>query len=139
MNWGRSIVVAFVLFASYIGYLVYVCISQPDIFLVEKEYYSSELKFGAKLESLQRGKQKAQLSYISGEEKLVLAFNKNPQAKTWKWLFTGRVTQHWIVRYPLKPMLKNLPFLLKIFRKDLGKSPPLGLKMGLLIYWKKSL
>lgn len=81
MNWGRSIVVAFVLFASYIGYLVYVCISQPDIFLVEKEYYSSELKFGAKLESLKRGKQIAQLSYRAGEEKLVLAFNKIPTSQ----------------------------------------------------------
>jgi hypothetical protein len=44
MNWGKWIVVAFVLFAAFIGTLVTVCVRQ-DISLVSKEYYKEELEF----------------------------------------------------------------------------------------------
>jgi hypothetical protein len=44
MNWGKSIIVAFVLFAAFIGTLVTVCIRQ-DISLVSKDYYKEELEF----------------------------------------------------------------------------------------------
>jgi hypothetical protein len=44
MNWGRSIILAFVLFATFIGVLVTVCVRQ-DISLVSTEYYKEELDF----------------------------------------------------------------------------------------------
>ncbi|HEX6891766.1 MAG TPA: FixH family protein [Chryseolinea sp.] len=44
MNWGKSIVLAFVLFAIFIGVLVTVCVRQ-DISLVSGDYYNDELKF----------------------------------------------------------------------------------------------
>jgi hypothetical protein len=44
MNFGKWIVVAFVLFAGFIGTLVTVCVKQ-DIPLVTKEYYQEELAY----------------------------------------------------------------------------------------------
>ena len=44
MNFGKWIVVAFVLFAVFIGTLVTVCIKQ-DINLVSKDYYKDELAY----------------------------------------------------------------------------------------------
>ena len=44
MNWGKSIVLSFILFAAFIGTLVTVCIRQ-DISLVSKDYYEEELQY----------------------------------------------------------------------------------------------
>lgn len=44
MNWGKWIIVSFVLFAAFIGTLVTVCVRQ-DISLVSKDYYREELEF----------------------------------------------------------------------------------------------
>lgn len=44
MNWGKWIVVSFVLFAGFIATLVTVCVRQ-DISLVSKDYYQEELVY----------------------------------------------------------------------------------------------
>lgn len=44
MNWGKWIIVAFVLFAGFIATLVVVCMRQ-DVNLVSKDYYSEELVY----------------------------------------------------------------------------------------------
>ena len=44
MNWGKWIVLVFILFAVFIGTLVTVCMRQ-DISLVSKDYYRDELAF----------------------------------------------------------------------------------------------
>ncbi len=44
MNWGKWIIVSFVLFAMFIGTLVVVCIRE-DISLVSKNYYQEELAY----------------------------------------------------------------------------------------------
>ena len=49
MNWGKSIVLAFVLFAAFIGVLVTVCVRQ-EISLVSKTYYQEELDFQAQMD-----------------------------------------------------------------------------------------
>lgn len=51
MNWGKSIVLAFILFAAFIGTLVTVCLRQ-DISLVSKEYYQEELLYERQLKRL---------------------------------------------------------------------------------------
>jgi hypothetical protein len=48
MNWGKSIVLSFVLFAVFIGVLVTVCIKQ-DTPLVSKAYYQEELTYDKQL------------------------------------------------------------------------------------------
>ena len=52
MNFGKWIVVAFILFAGFIATLVTVCVRQ-DIPLVTKEYYSEELRYQDQIERLQ--------------------------------------------------------------------------------------
>lgn len=49
MNFGKWIVVAFVLFATFIATLVTVCVRQ-DIPLVTKEYYQQELQYQEQIE-----------------------------------------------------------------------------------------
>jgi hypothetical protein len=44
MNWGKSIVVSFILFAAFIGTLVTVCMRQ-NVDLVSKDYYREELAY----------------------------------------------------------------------------------------------
>ena len=53
MNFGKWIVVAFVLFTAFIATLVTVCVRQ-DIPLVTKEYYKEELAYGELMEKISR-------------------------------------------------------------------------------------
>lgn len=52
MNWGKSIALAFVLFAGFIATLVTVCVRQ-DINLVSKDYYKEELNYGEQIKRLE--------------------------------------------------------------------------------------
>jgi len=56
MNWGKWIVVSFVLFAAFIATLVTVCVRQ-DISLVTKDYYKQELAYQDQLERKQNANQ----------------------------------------------------------------------------------
>ena len=51
MNFGNWIVVAFVLFAVFIGVLVTVCVTQ-DVNLVSKDYYNDELAYQDQIERI---------------------------------------------------------------------------------------
>ena len=51
MNWGKWIVVAFVLFAVFIAALVTVCMRQ-DVSLVSKDYYIQELAYQDQIERI---------------------------------------------------------------------------------------
>jgi hypothetical protein len=51
MNWGKWIIVTFVLFAVFIGTLVTVCVRQ-DISLVSKNYYQEELAYQGQIQRL---------------------------------------------------------------------------------------
>lgn len=49
MNWGKSIVLSFVLFAVFIGVLVTVCVRQ-DISLVTRDYYAEDLDYQSQMD-----------------------------------------------------------------------------------------
>jgi hypothetical protein len=49
MNWGKSIVLAFILFAIFIGVLVTVCVRE-DISLVSTDYYNDELEYQSQID-----------------------------------------------------------------------------------------
>lgn len=51
MNWGKSLVLAFILFAVFIGVLVTVCVRQ-DISLVSPDYYKDELAYQEQIDRL---------------------------------------------------------------------------------------
>jgi hypothetical protein len=77
MNWGKSIVLAFVLFAAFIATLVTVCIKQ-DVSLVSKEYYQEELAYQdqiQRLENTETLKQKPVIS-IDQNHQVQIAFDQ---------------------------------------------------------------
>jgi hypothetical protein len=49
MNWGRSLILVFVLFAAFMGYLVYRA-SGTHFDLVSKDYYRDELRYQDKID-----------------------------------------------------------------------------------------
>ena len=51
MNWGHKIVLAFILFAAFIGYMV-VKAFQEDFDLVAEDYYAQEINYQQKLNKL---------------------------------------------------------------------------------------
>ncbi len=51
MNWGNRIVLAFILFAAFIGYMV-VKAFQEDFDLVAEDYYAQEINYQQKLNKL---------------------------------------------------------------------------------------
>lgn len=51
MNWGHKIVIAFILFAAFIGYMV-VRAFQEDFDLVSEDYYAQEINYQQKLNKL---------------------------------------------------------------------------------------
>lgn len=69
MNWGNRIVLAFVLFAAFIGYMV-VRAFQEDFDLVAEDYYAQEINYQQKLN---------RLSTTAIEEKEVLVKQKKGQ------------------------------------------------------------
>ena len=51
MNWGNKIVLSFILFATFIGYMV-VKAFQEDFDLVAEDYYAQEINYQNKLNKL---------------------------------------------------------------------------------------
>ncbi|MEJ0055590.1 MAG: FixH family protein [Bacteroidota bacterium] len=51
MNWGKSIIAAFVLFALFIGTLVSVCMKEK-VSLVSKNYYQEELQYEQRISAM---------------------------------------------------------------------------------------
>ncbi|NDA61355.1 MAG: hypothetical protein EBX50_04860 [Chitinophagia bacterium] len=52
MNWGRSLILVFVLFAAFMAYLVFRA-SNTHFDLVSKDYYKDELRYQDKINGLQ--------------------------------------------------------------------------------------
>ncbi len=63
MNWGKWIIVAFILFAGFIGTLVTVCLRQ-DISLVSKDYYKEELAYQDQIVRMKNASQLSQKPVI---------------------------------------------------------------------------
>jgi hypothetical protein len=59
MNWGKSIVLAFVLFAIFIGVLVTVCVRQ-DISLVTRDYYKEDIDYQSQMDRQRNTEQLSQ-------------------------------------------------------------------------------
>ena len=81
MNWGYKIVVAFVIFAAFIGTLVGICVNQ-DISLVAKDYYRQEIAYQEQIDRMANHEalpEKPKVIYKRSEGKAVLAFP--PQVK----------------------------------------------------------
>jgi hypothetical protein len=74
MNFGKWIVVAFILFAVFIGTLVAICIKQ-EVNLVSKNYYQDELAYQNQIERISNANHLAQKPRITkADGKLQISF-----------------------------------------------------------------
>ncbi|MBX2963859.1 MAG: FixH family protein [Cyclobacteriaceae bacterium] len=71
MNWGKGIVVAFVLFAAFLAIMVTIMMRQ-DIGLVSKNYYAEDLAFQEQYERKQNTEQLAVKPEVLIEESMYL-------------------------------------------------------------------
>lgn len=78
MNWGKSIILAFVLFGVFIGVLVTVCVRQ-DVSLVSRNYYNEELDYQAQMDRAHNTnllQKKPEITLMEGQS-LKIAFDFN--------------------------------------------------------------
>lgn len=79
MNWGKSIILAFVLFAVFIGILVTVCVRQ-DVSLVSRNYYNEELDYQTQMDRAHNADlldKKPEITLMEGPSlKVVFDFNE---------------------------------------------------------------
>lgn len=74
MNWGNRIVVAFVCFAAFIGYMV-VRAFQEDFDLVAEDYYAKEIAYQDKLDKLSNAsKDEKTVSIVQTAQAITLTF-----------------------------------------------------------------
>jgi hypothetical protein len=69
MNWGRGIVISFVLFAVFIGVLTFICVRQ-DVALVSPDYYKQELAYQQRIDDMQNAddlKEKPGINVIAND------------------------------------------------------------------------
>jgi hypothetical protein len=79
MDFGKWIVVAFILFAVFIGTLVIVCIRQ-DISLVSSAYYNEELKYEDQIVRINNTNQLAQKpTIVKGQNRVEVNFGREAQ------------------------------------------------------------
>jgi hypothetical protein len=64
MNWGNKIVLAFILFAAFIGYMV-VKAFQEDFDLVAEDYYAQEINYQQKLNKLSNASEEGKEVLVS--------------------------------------------------------------------------
>ena len=64
MNWGNKLVVVFIVFGAFIGYLVYQAVN-TKYDLVSKEYYKDELRYQ---DTIDRQKNASKLSDVKIEQ-----------------------------------------------------------------------
>jgi hypothetical protein len=83
MNWGNSIVLAFILFAAFIFTLVGICVNQ-EVSLVSENYYQQEIEFDQQIQRLANTndlKDKPDINYSSSDTTLSIKFPDSILAK----------------------------------------------------------
>ena len=79
LNWGKSIVLAMVLFIGFIMFMVVSMITQPeyDHDLVVEEYYKKEMTLNDKLEKINNGRAfEANIKFEANQNGLLLTFQE---------------------------------------------------------------
>ena len=71
MNWGKSIILSFVVFAVFIGVLVFICVKQ-EVSLVSKNYYQEELDYQQRIELMNNYNQLSDKPEINISDRSIL-------------------------------------------------------------------
>jgi nitrogen fixation protein FixH len=80
MNWGRSILLCFLLFMSFIGYLSYKMM-KVNVDLVRPNYYQTEIEFQSQIEK-QKNAAKFPVEFKQELETVKIKFPKNTKTGT---------------------------------------------------------
>ncbi len=72
MNWGNKIALVYGSFAVLIATMVTIAIRQPDIFLVQKDYYKEEIAYQARINEIENGRRSG-LSFLTSNGSVVIA------------------------------------------------------------------
>lgn len=80
MNWGKSIILAFVLFAGFIGTMAYL-MTREEIDLVTENYYQDEIAFQQQIDRVNNARRNpsATMTYQSDAQQVVLVLPANLQ------------------------------------------------------------
>jgi len=127
-NWGTKLLIAIIIFMSFIFVLVYQSYNN-EIFLVERDYYPKGLKFQDRLDEIENARPLAkQLKVYQEAEKLVVVFPEiHPDTGT-IYFFRPSNTKHDLT-YKLEPDTNNsMSFPKSKFKKG---------KYILKIFWKE--
>jgi nitrogen fixation protein FixH len=102
MNWGKSILLAFILFISFVGYLAYkMATSKVD--LVRSNYYQNELEYQKQIEKIKNSKQfnpKDIMNYSAENEEFTMNFPH--QVKSGEVNFYRSSDNNLDVKFPIK-------------------------------------
>ncbi len=82
LNWGNSIVLVFIIFASFIGIMVYK-MNNEKIELVRADYYQKELDFQKQIEIIKNTnnlKKKIAMTYLPEQNRLNIVFPTKVQS-----------------------------------------------------------
>ncbi len=108
MNFGKAIVLSFVLFAMFIGVLVTVCIRE-DVNLVSKDYYQDELEYQKKLDRIHNTNQMSQPPTIIAEKgRVSIVFEKAYRVETGELKFSRPSSDKLDQRFELDPAGGNV-------------------------------
>jgi len=117
MNWGKSIVLCFVLFATFVGIMSYKMAS-AKIDLVQKDYYQKELDYQIHINRVANSasfKKEKTMTYLPDKQVLQIEF-PTPVRQ-------GKITF-------FRPSDKSLDFTVPIHKKSLIKYSTANLKKG---------
>ncbi|GGF29523.1 FixH family protein [Echinicola rosea] len=87
MNWGKGIVLFFVVFVTFVFTMVGICMKQDDIHLVTQNYYEEEIKYQEQIEKASNAAMLDQevMVFDVGQKELLVDLEKG--AKGTLWLF----------------------------------------------------
>lgn len=127
-NWGTKLLIAIIIFMSFIFVLVYKSVNN-EIFLVEKDYYPKGLKYQDRLDEIENARPIAQqLKVYQETENLVVSFPEiHPDTGTIYFFrpsntdldFTHKLSlrSDFTMSFP-KTQFRNGKYILKIFWKE---------------------
>lgn len=102
MNWGKSIVLSFILFMSFTGYLAYkMATSKVD--LVRSNYYQTELEYQKHIDKIKNSRQfktNKIMNYSPENEELIISFPH--QVKSGEVIFYRSSDNNLDLKIPIK-------------------------------------
>lgn len=131
-NWGTKLLIAIIIFMSFIIVLVYLS-TQNDIFLVEKDYYPKGLKYQDRIDEITNAKPfRNEFKILQLENTVAVTFPKikpdtgtitffRPSGTDYDLIYTIEMDTANVMRFPKSKFIKG-KYLIKIFWQENEKG-----------------